>query len=124
MIRTATAIAIAASIGLSAAAQAGTGKRVPFAGFFSYAGCELANDDGFAINRDGTAGAVSYDGRWTKKGDVITIKWVLRKGERRGAKKSEWRITEKLRLGRDKHGRYVLRDIKTGTPATLCKKQA
>lgn len=102
---------------------AGAATPLPFAGFYSYQGCNVDTDDGFAIKSDGHALDNHYTGHWILRGDILTIDWVIRKSEQDATAKSKWRRVESFQLSQRSKGKYVLQEMKNRQPIPLCKKE-
>lgn len=113
----------AALLVATTAAVADAATPLPFAGFYSYQGCNVDTDDGFVIKSDGHAFDNNYAGHWTLRGDILTVDWVIRKGEKDSTDKSKWRRVENFQLSLRKGGKYVLQGMKHRKPIPLCKKE-
>lgn len=116
------ALTAGALLALTSTAALAGAKSVPFAGIYAYNFCKYGTSNGMTLRSDGTYERGWVSGRWTKEGNVIVIKWAIRKEHvhkvRTGKKSGEMRYY----LLRTKSGRYALRYVGGGELQLRCKR--
>ena len=117
-----TTVAAAALLAASSLPAVAGAKSVPYAGVYAFNTCKIADKNSLTLYPNGMYRFGWVGGTWKREGDIIVVKWSIRraylKKVRTGAKSGVFRY----RLVLLKNGRYALRSAKGGELMYRCGK--